>query len=155
MAEDPRKERTFIMAKPDGVQRGLIHEIIKRFEQKGFQMVGAKFMRPSREHLEAHYADLAERPFFPKLITYMCSGPVFAMAWQGRDVVKSGRVILGETKPSDSKPGSLRGDFCIDVGANIVHGSDSVESANHELGMWFQEGELHDWTSCAETWIYE
>lgn len=81
MAADPRKERTFIMAKPDGVQRGLIHEIMKRFEQKGFSLVGAKFMRPAREHIEAHYADLSERPFFPKLVDYMISGPVFAMCW--------------------------------------------------------------------------
>lgn len=156
MAEaKPVTERTFIMAKPDGVQRGLLNEIIKRFEQKGFLMVGCKLMRPSKEHLEAHYADLSSKPFFPKLITYMMSGPVLAMAWQGRDVVRSGRVILGATNPADSAPGTIRGDFAIDVGANICHGSDSVESANHELGMWFSEGELCDYQSCAHDFIYE
>uniref|UniRef100_U3KNZ4 Nucleoside diphosphate kinase n=1 Tax=Oryctolagus cuniculus TaxID=9986 RepID=U3KNZ4_RABIT len=122
-------ERTFIAIKPDGVQRGLVGEIIKRFEQKGFRLVAMKFLRASEEHLKQHYIDLKDRPFFPGLVKYMNSGPVVAMVWEGLNVVKTGRVMLGETNPADSKPGTIRGDFCIQVGRNIIHGSDSVKSA--------------------------
>merc|ERR1711983_669146 len=131
-------ERTFIMIKPDGVQRGLVGEIIKRFEQKGFKLVAIRMMRPGKEHLEEHYADLAKRPFFPGLVKYMDSGPVVAMCWEGDGAVKTGRVMLGETNPKDSKPGTIRGDYCIQVGRNICHGSDAVESANHEIKLWFK-----------------
>uniref|UniRef100_A0A8D2G796 nucleoside-diphosphate kinase n=1 Tax=Theropithecus gelada TaxID=9565 RepID=A0A8D2G796_THEGE len=109
-------ERTFIAIKPDGVQRGLVGEIIKRFEQKGFRLVAMKFLRASEEHLKQHYVDLKDRPFFPGLVKYMNSGPVVAMVWEGLNVVKTGRVMLGETNPADSKPGTIRGDFCIQVG---------------------------------------
>merc|ERR1719234_2498849 len=143
------------MIKPDGVQRGLVGEIIKRFEQKGFQLVAMKFMTASKEHLEKHYADLSSKPFFPGLVKYMGSGPVVAMVWEGENAVKTGRKMLGETKPQDSAPGTIRGDFCIQVGRNICHGSDSVESANHEIALWFSPNELNDWSSCANTWVYE
>ena len=123
------QERTFIMIKPDGVQRGLVGEIIKRFEQKGFKLVAMKMMQASVEHLEEHYADLSKKPFFPGLVKYMASGPVVPMVWEGLNVVKTGRVMLGETNPRDSAPGTIRGDFCIQVGRNICHGSDAVESA--------------------------
>merc|ERR1712115_504730 len=126
-AEAPNQaERTFIMIKPDGVQRGLVGEIIKRFEQKGFQLVAMKFMQADEELLKQHYADLSSKPFFPGLIKYMGSGPVVPMVWQGAGVVKTGRVMLGETNPKDSKPGTIRGDYCIEVGRNICHGSDAV-----------------------------
>merc|ERR1739848_663282 len=114
------RERTFIMIKPDGVQRGLVGEIIKRFEQKGFKLVAMKMMQASVEHLEEHYADLSKKPFFPGLVKYMASGPVVPMVWEGLNVVKTGRVMLGETNPKDSAPGTIRGDFCIQVGRNIV-----------------------------------
>uniref|UniRef100_A0A671VSM6 Nucleoside diphosphate kinase n=2 Tax=Sparus aurata TaxID=8175 RepID=A0A671VSM6_SPAAU len=152
MAE--QKERTFIAIKPDGVQRGIIGEIIKRFEAKGFKLVGMKMMHASQDHLEKHYADLKGRPFFPTLIDYMSSGPVVAMVWEGKGVVKTGRVMLGETNPADSKPGTIRGDFCIDVSKNIIHGSDSVESANKEISLWFTDDELVSYTSCAFSWLY-
>merc|ERR1712226_919798 len=126
-------ERTYIMIKPDGVQRGLVGQIIHRFEQKGFHLVAMKLCKPSKEHLETHYEDLKTKGFFPGLIQYMMMGPVCAMVWQGQGVVKTGRKMLGETKPAESCPGSIRGDFCIDVGRNICHGSDSVESANKRL----------------------
>ncbi|DAA18668.1 TPA: NME1-NME2 protein-like [Bos taurus] len=109
-------ERTFIAIKPDGVQRGLVGEIIKRFEQKGFRLVAMKFLQASEELLKQHYIDLKDRPFFPGLVKYMNSGPVVAMVWEGLNVVKTGRVMLGETNPADSKPGTIRGDFCIQVG---------------------------------------
>ncbi|MEJ1272202.1 NME/NM23 nucleoside diphosphate kinase 1 [Cricetulus griseus] len=148
-------ERTFIAIKPDGVQRGLVGEIIKRFEQKGFRLVGLKFMQASEDLLKEHYIDLKDRPFFTGLVKYMHSGPVVAMVWEGLNVVKTGRVMLGETNPADSKPGTIRGDFCIQVGRNIIHGSDSVESAEKEIGLWFQPEELVDYKSCAQNWIYE
>ena len=132
MAE-ANKERTFIMIKPDGVQRGLVGSIISRFEQKGFQLVALKQLSPSDDLLRKHYADLSAKPFFPSLISYMSLGPVVAMVWQGLNAVKTGRVMLGETDPRNSLPGTIRGDFCVQVGRNICHGSDSVESAKVSL----------------------
>jgi nucleoside-diphosphate kinase len=147
-------EKTYIMIKPDGVQRGLVGEIIRRFEQKGYKLCALKLASPSKEHMEAHYADLSKKAFFPGLISYMLSGPVVCMVWEGQGVVAGGRVMLGATKPSDSAMGTIRGDFCIDVGRNICHGSDAVESANHEIGMWFPEG-LCAWDSHSKAWLYE
>jgi len=129
MSVEPPKERTFIMIKPDGVQRGLIGKIIARFEERGFKMAAMKVCQPGKEHLEKHYADLSSKKFFPGLIEYMNSGPVCAMVWEGDNAVATGRKMLGATKPFDSEPGTIRGDFCIDVGRNICHGSDAVESA--------------------------
>jgi len=148
-------ERTFIMIKPDGVHRGIVGEIIKRFENKGFKLVAMKFMQSSVEHLEKHYADLAKKPFFPGLVKYMASGPVVAMVWEGLNAVKTGRVMLGETNPADSKPGTIRGDFAVQVGRNICHGSDAVESANHEIALWFKPEELVSWEPSQKDWIYE
>ncbi|XP_076764563.1 nucleoside diphosphate kinase [Xylocopa sonorina] len=154
MAEN--KERTFIMIKPDGVQRGLVGKIIQRFEEKGFKLVAMKMLWASEDLLKKHYSDLASRPFFPGLIKYMSSGPVVPMVWEGLNSVKTGRVMLGETNPKDSAPGTIRGDFCIQVGRNIIHGSDSVESANKEINLWFgEEKEVVDWECWAEKWIYE
>merc|ERR1712080_800453 len=148
-------ERTFIMIKPDGVQRGLVGEIIKRFEQKGFKLVAMKMMQASVEHLEEHYADLSKKPFFPGLVKYMASGPVVPMVWEGLNVVKTGRVMLGETNPAASAPGTIRGDFCIQVGRNICHGSDAVESAKKEIALWFKEEELIKWDPVSLGWVYE
>merc|ERR1711990_702567 len=136
------RERTFIMLKPDAVQRGLVGEIIKRFEQKGFKLVAMKMMHASVEHLEEHYADLKGKGFFPGLIKYMNSGPVVPMVWVGLGVVKTGRVMLGETNPAASSPGTIRGDFSIDIGRNVCHGSDSPESAEKEIALWFGKDEL-------------
>ncbi|KAB2576713.1 putative nucleoside diphosphate kinase protein [Lasiodiplodia theobromae] len=148
-------EQTFIAVKPDGVQRGLVGSIIGRFENRGFKLAAIKLTTPSKEHLEKHYADLADKPFFPGLIAYMGSGPVCAMVWEGRDVVKTGRVILGATNPLASAPGTIRGDFAIDVGRNVCHGSDSVESAKKEIALWFKPEEVQTWTQANHTWIYE
>ena len=149
------QERTFIMIKPDGVQRSLVGEIIKRFEQKGFKLVAMKMMQASVEHLEEHYASLSKKSFFSDLLKYMSSGPVVPMVWEGLNVVKTGRVMIGETSPKDSLPGTIRGDFCIQVGRNICHGSDAVESAQKEIALWFKPEELTKYDPVASEWIYE
>lgn len=149
------KERTFIMIKPDGVQRQLVGEIIRRFEAKGFKLVAMKFMKASEDLLKKHYADLAARPFFPSLISYMQLGPVVPMVFEGLNAVKTGRVMLGETNPAESKPGTIRGDLCIQTGRNIIHGSDSVESANKEIALWFKPEELVDYQAHQYSFVYE
>ena len=149
------QERSFIMIKPDGVQRNLVGKIMARFEQRGYSLVGLKMVTPSKEHLETHYEDLKAMPFFPKLLSYMMMGPVVAMVWQGTDVVRQGRNMLGATKPLESAQGTIRGDFCISVGRNICHGSDSVEAANREIALWFTDKELNDYKRTVDTWIYE
>ena len=133
-------ERTYIMVKPDGVQRGVVGDIIGRFERKGYSLRGLKLTTPPQDLLEEHYRDLKDKGFFPKLMGYMTSGPVVAMVWEGKGVVATGRKMLGATNPLESAPGTIRGDFCIDVGRNICHGSDSVESAEREIALWFKEG---------------
>ncbi|XP_060749021.1 nucleoside diphosphate kinase 3 isoform X1 [Tachysurus vachellii] len=147
-------ERTLIAVKPDGVQRKLVGEIIRRFEKKGFKLVGMKFLQASEEHLREHYWELRERPFYKGLVKYMSSGPIVVMVWQGLDVVKTSRKMLGETNPADSLPGTIRGDYGVEVGRNVVHGSDSVESAQREISLWFKEPELVCWEESSEHWIY-
>ncbi|CAL4080711.1 unnamed protein product [Meganyctiphanes norvegica] len=148
------QERTFIAIKPDGVQRCLMGDIIKRFEKKGFKLVGMKFMHASEDHMKQHYIDLADKPFYPGLVKYTSSGPMLAMCWEGTNVVKTARQMMGETNPADSKPGSIRGDYCIEMGRNVIHGSDSVESANKELALWFKPEELYNWDQENQKWIY-
>ncbi|KAI1918024.1 nucleoside diphosphate kinase Ndk1 [Ophidiomyces ophidiicola] len=148
-------EQTFIAIKPDGVQRGLVGPIISRFESRGYKLVAIKLVTPSQEHLEKHYADLSSKPFFKGLVTYMLSGPICAMVWEGRDAVKTGRTILGATNPLQSAPGTIRGDYAIDVGRNVCHGSDSVENAKKEIALWFSEGELVQYKQSQHDWIYE
>ncbi|EGG00245.1 uncharacterized protein MELLADRAFT_75797 [Melampsora larici-populina 98AG31] len=133
-------EQTFIMVKCDGVQRGLVGEIVGRFERRGYKIVALKMMHPSKEHVEKHYADLAGKPFFAGLCSFMSSGPVVAIVFEGKDVVKQGRAMLGATNPLSSAAGTIRGDFGIDMGRNICHGSDAVESAKKEIALWFPEG---------------
>ncbi|PWN36516.1 putative nucleoside-diphosphate kinase [Meira miltonrushii] len=149
-------EQTYIMIKPDGVQRGLTGEIIGRFERRGYKLVAMKLVHASQEHLEKHYADLKGKPFFPGLVKYMASGPVVAMVWEGKDVVKQGRALLGATNPLASAPGTIRGDFAIDVGRNICHGSDAVESAKKEIALWFgEQNPTINYTRAVDTWVYE
>ncbi|KTW30017.1 nucleoside diphosphate kinase [Pneumocystis jirovecii RU7] len=146
-------ERTFIAVKPDGVQRGLIGAIITRFEQRGYKLVAIKLVTASRTLLEKHYVDLQEMPFFNSLVSYMESGPVCAMVWQGKDVVKTGRAILGTTNPLNSAPGTIRGDFAIDVGRNVCHGSDSIKNAQREINLWFSSSEIQNWSSHSQCWV--
>ncbi|PYH96142.1 nucleoside diphosphate kinase [Aspergillus ellipticus CBS 707.79] len=148
-------EQTFIAIKPDGVQRGLVGPIISRFENRGFKLVALKLCQPGKAHLETHYSDLKEKPFFAGLVSYMLSGPICAMVWEGRDAVKTGRTILGATNPLASAPGTIRGDYAIDVGRNVCHGSDTVENAKKEIALWFAPGELQQWKSSQFDWVYE
>ncbi|KAI9313098.1 nucleoside diphosphate kinase [Dichotomocladium elegans] len=149
-------ERTYIMVKPDGVQRGLVGEIIKRFENRGYQLMALELIHPTQELLEEHYKDLAGKSFFPGLIQYMRSGPVVGMVWAGKDAVKTGRVMLGQTNPMASAPGTIRGDFALDVGRNICHGSDSVESAEREIALWFPRGvQTYERSLSLHSLIYE
>ncbi|XP_021001424.2 nucleoside diphosphate kinase [Parasteatoda tepidariorum] len=149
------RERTFVMIKPDGVQRGLIGKIISRFENKGFKLVGMKFVQASQTLLEQHYAELAGRPFFPGLVNYMQLGPVVPMVWEGLNIVKTARDIIGATNPMESAPGTIRGDLCVQVGRNIIHGSDSLPSAEREISLWFTEDELTNYSQAMDSWIYE
>lgn len=142
------------MIKPDGVQRGLVGDIISRFEQKGFYLKGLKIITVDRALAEKHYADLSAKPFFNGLVEYIISGPVVAMVWEGKNVVVTGRKIIGATNPADSAPGTIRGDFAIDIGRNVIHGSDSVESARKEIALWFPEGTVN-WQCSSHPWIYE
>lgn len=147
-------EQTFIMIKPDGVQRGLVGEIIKRFESRGYFLRGLKMQNVTKDFAETHYKDLADKPFFPALIEYIVSGPVVAMVWEGQDAARQGRKMLGTTNPLDSAPGTIRGDFSLIMGRNIIHGSDSPESAKAEIALWFPEG-LVELEHHSKPWIYE
>mmetsp|Transcript_3522 Transcript_3522/g.8041 ORF Transcript_3522/g.8041 Transcript_3522/m.8041 type:complete len:229 (+) Transcript_3522:26-712(+) len=148
------QERTFLAVKPDGVQRGLIGDIIARFEKRGYKLVGLKMVWPTLEMAQAHYADLSSKGFYDGLCKFFSSGPIVCMCWEGKDVIKQGRQMLGETQPLASKPGSIRGDYSIDLGRNICHGSDAPESAAHELQMWFPEG-VNDWAKTVDSHVYE
>ncbi|AOY81691.1 nucleoside-diphosphate kinase [Moorena producens JHB] len=148
-------ERTFLMVKPDGVQRNLVGQIIQRFETKGFTLVGLKLMNVSRELAEQHYAVHKERPFFGGLIEFIISGPVVAMVWEGNGVVASARKIIGATKPLEAEPGTIRGDYGLDTGRNLIHGSDAIETAQQEISLWFKEEELVTWEPTITPWLYE
>lgn len=147
-------QTTFVMVKPDGVQRGLVGEILKRFEQKGLRLVGLKQVIPSEELASTHYAVHKERPFYPGLMKFITSGPVVAMAWRGSDAIAVARNIIGPTDGRKAAPGTIRGDFAMDIGHNIIHGSDAEETAEFELGLWFPDG-LVEWNPDAERWVYE
>jgi nucleoside-diphosphate kinase len=143
------------MIKPDGVQRNLIGEVIKRFETKGFTLVGLKLMQVSRQLAEKHYDVHKERPFFGSLVDFIISSPVVAMVWEGKGVVASARKIIGATNPLASEPGTIRGDFGIDIGRNLIHGSDAEETAQREISLWFQDEELCSWEPTSKSWLYE
>lgn len=146
-------ERTFLMVKPDGVQRDLVGEIVGRFENKGYQLVGAKLMKITPELAEQHYGEHKERPFFGELVEFITSGPVFAMVWEGENVISTSRLLVGATNPTESAPGTIRGDFAVTVGKNIIHGSDSPESAVREIGLFFKEEELVTYDKSMKNWI--
>ena len=147
-------ETTYVMIKPDGVQRGLIAEILGRFERKGLKLVGLKSVVPSQETAEAHYEVLKERPFYPGLIKFVTSGPVVCMAWSGKDAITVARTLIGSTNGREASPGTIRGDFGMDMGFNMIHGSDAAETAAFELGLWFPEG-LMEWDQTITAWVYE
>ncbi|MGN5455317.1 MAG: nucleoside-diphosphate kinase [Candidatus Kurthia intestinigallinarum] len=136
-------QTTFLMVKPDGVKRQLIGDIVDRFERKGFVLKGAKLMTISQELAEKHYAEHAEHPFFGELVEFITSGPVFAMVWEGENVISVARLMMGATNPAESAPGTIRGDYSTTVSHNVIHGSDSLASAEREIGLFFNENELH------------
>ena len=146
-------EKTFLMVKPDGVQRNVIGEIVARFEKKGYQLAGAKLMQIPTELAEQHYGEHKERPFFGELVEFITSGPVFAMVWEGENVILTARQMMGATNPKDATPGTIRGDFAVTVGKNIIHGSDSAESAEREIGLFFKEEELVSYEKTANSWV--
>ncbi|WP_102027196.1 nucleoside-diphosphate kinase [Salirhabdus sp. Marseille-P4669] len=147
-------EKTFLMVKPDGVQRNLVGDIVTRFERKGFQLVGAKLMQIPTELAEEHYGEHKERPFFGELVDFITSGPVFAMVWQGENVIATARKMMGATNPKESLPGTIRGDYAVTVGKNVIHGSDSPESAEREINLFFNQEELVSYSKDSDKWAY-
>ena len=148
-------ERTYLMVKPDGVQRGICGEIVSRFEKKGLKLVAMKLMVIPKEVAENHYGEHKDKPFFPSLISYITSGPVLAMVWEGESAVSVCRNMMGKTNPKESAPGTIRGDFGLQTGMNIIHGSDSVESAEREISIFFKPEELVSYEKTIQSWIYE
>eukprot|EP00775_Hariotina_reticulata_P006144 gene6144-6381_t len=149
-----KAEISYVMVKPDGVQRGLVGDIIGRFERKGFKLVGLKLYQTPAQVAEEHYKELKDKPFYPKLVEYIVSGPVVAMVWEGNGVVASARKLIGATNPLAAEPGTIRGDFAIEVGRNIVHGSDSVDNGERETALWFPEG-IASWDQTLTPWLKE
>lgn len=148
-------EKEFILIKPDAVQRGLVGEIIKRIERTGLKIQAMKFLQISKEQAEKHYEVHKERPFYHSLIKFITSGPTVAIAVEGLNAVVKTRSIVGATNPKDATPGTIRGDFGLDIGRNMVHASDSVENALLELAIYFKEDEYWDWTPVTHQWVYE
>lgn len=148
-------ERTLILVKPDGVQRGLIGEIIGRFERRGLKLIGMKFIQMSTALAEEHYGVHRERPFYQSLVDYITSGPVVAMAWEGKGAIAAARSTMGATNPVAAAPGTIRGDLGMEIGRNLVHGSDSPENGEKEVGLFFRNEELVNWSRVTDTWIRE
>ncbi|MBL76212.1 MAG: nucleoside-diphosphate kinase [Chloroflexi bacterium] len=148
-------ERTLVLLKPDTVQRGLVGQIIDRLEKRGWKIVGLKLINMTDEIAKLHYAEHVDKPFFPGLASFMMSRPIIAMALEGKNVVEAVRKFMGSTNPQEAQPGTIRGDFATDIGRNLIHGSDSVESAARELSIFFTEDELHSYEREIDTWIIE
>jgi nucleoside-diphosphate kinase len=148
-------ERTLILVKPDGVQRGLMGEIIGRFERRGLKLIGMKFMQMSEDLARRHYAVHEGRPFYEGLVAYITSGPVVATAWEGNDAILAARNTIGSTKPVEAAAGTIRGDLGMEVGRNLVHGSDSPENGINEVDLFFAANELVEWNRDLDSWIRE
>jgi len=148
-------ERTFVMIKPDAVQRGLAGEIIARFERRGLKIVGMRMLVVGEATAQQHYAEHAAKPFFGSLTAFIRSGPVVAMVVEGKDAVTVVRSMVGKTKPVESPPGTIRGDFALDTGRNVIHASDSPESAKREISLYFDKAQLATYSRIDEQWLYE
>lgn len=146
-------ERTLIMIKPDGVQRGLIGEIMTRFEKKGLQLAAAKFMSVSQELAEAHYAEHKGKPFYERLIVFITAGPVFAMVWEADNAIALTRAMIGKTDAVEASPGTIRSDYAVHTNLNLVHGSDSPENAEREISLWFAPEEIVAYERTISPWI--
>ena len=150
-----RVERTLVLVKPDGVQRGLIGEVISRLERRGLRMVAAKFMNVGRQLAETHYAIHKGKPFYDGLIAYITSAPVMAMVWEGPAAVAAVRQTMGSTRPTDAAPGTVRHDLALEVGRNLTHASDEPANAAHEVALWFKKEELVEWRRDVDKWVFE
>jgi len=148
-------ERTLVLIKPDGVQRGLVGEVISRFERRGLRLAGMKFMWMSRELAARHYHEHEGKPFYEGLVNYITSGPIVAMVWEGKQAIEVVRQTMGKTKPAEAAPGTIRGDLGLEVGRNVVHGSDGPESAAYEISLFFREDELFSWKRDIDPWVFE
>lgn len=148
-------EQTLVLVKPDGVQRGLIGEIIHRLERRGLKLMGLKLMQMSSELASAHYEAHVDKPFYEGLVTYITSGPVVAMVWQGKDAIQIVRNTMGVTNAGAAAPGTIRGDLAVEIGRNLVHGSDSLASAAREVSLFFHDEELVTWERATDRWIRE
>lgn len=148
-------ERTLVLVKPDGVQRGLVGEVTTRLERRGLRLIGAKFMHVSQELAETHYAIHKGKPFYEGLISYITSAPVMAMVWEGPSAVAAVRQTMGATQPVEAAPGSIRHDFALEVGRNLTHASDSIENGVAEVNLWFSENELVSWERSIDPWVFE
>lgn len=148
-------EKTLVLVKPDGVQRGLVGEVISRLERRGLRLVAAKFMQVSQELAEQHYAIHKGKPFYDGLIQYITSSPVMAMVWEGPKAVAAVRQTMGATRPTEAAPGTLRHDFALEVGRNLTHASDSPENGEIESALWFKAEELVSWGREVDRWIFE
>jgi len=148
-------EQTLVLVKPDGVQRGLIGEVIGRLERRGLKLVAARFCAVSQDLAEQHYAVHKGKPFYDGLIEYITSAPVMAMVWQGPEAIKAVRQTMGATRPTEAAPGSIRHDFGLEVGRNLTHASDSPENAAAEISLWFDPGDVVDWPRDTDRWIFE
>ncbi len=146
-------DRTLILVKPDGMQRGLAGQIIARFEARGLKLVAMKLMQMTRELAERHYGEHQGKPFFEGLVSYITSGPVVAMVWEGPQAIEAARETIGGTKPVEAQPGTIRGDFALMVGRNLVHGSDGRESARREVRLFFGDEEFVDWQRDSDRWL--
>lgn len=148
-------ERSFVMIKPDGVHRGLIGEIISRFERRGIKIVAAKMMRIQKELAERHYSEHKGKSFFEGLVEYVTSSPVICLVLEGANVISVARVMTGMTNPQDAAPGTIRGDFAMQTGRNVIHASDSSESAKREIELFFNDYEIHKYERVDAPWLYE
>ena len=148
-------ERTFVAIKPDGVQRGLIGDVISRLERRGLKLVAIRLMQVDEELAGRHYAEHVDRPFFASLVSFITSGPIVAMIWEANNAVALARQTMGATNPGEASPGTIRGDLGVDIGRNIVHGSDSLESAEREIGLFFGEDGGLEYARSVDQWIIE
>ena len=146
-------ERTLVLVKPDGVQRGLVGDVVSRLERRGLHLVGLKLLRVDRALAERHYAEHREKQFFGDLVSFITSSPVVAMVWEGPGAVAMVRSMMGATDPANASPGTIRGDHAVSIGANVVHGSDSAPRAAEEVALFFSPDELVEWTSAQRDWL--
>ena len=152
---EAKVEHSLVLVKPDGVQRGLVGEVIARLERRGLKLVGAKFMQVSKALAEEHYAIHKGKPFYDGLISYIISAPVMAMVWEGPNAIAAIRQTMGATRPWEAAPGTIRHDFALEVGRNITHASDSPENGEKEAALWFEQDQIVSWSRENDKWIFE